>query len=1335
MFISIIKSLRMTTLLVILALPLVVQAQFTFTTNNGAITITGYSGPGGTMVIPDQTNGYPVTSIGIWFSGYDTNVTNVVIGRNITNIATGWQNESLSYLGLQAITVDTNNSVYSSSDGVLYDRSRTTLLKCPRGKAGSYTIPDGVTIGQAAFQYCKALTSVTMPNSLTNITDWAFVSCERLTNAPIGPNVVRIGQYAFDGCGALTTVDLPAGLKIIDDYAFRGCGLTSLTIPPGIWGVGNSSFFECESLTSLTLTCGAGDLAFSFCTGLTNLTIAEGIYGVGNEAFAYCYHLTSITLPSTFKSIGYGMFEGMGLRNFTIPSSITSIGDLAFANSGNLTNVVIPDTVTEIGNSAFGGCGLTSLTIPPSVQRLDDWAFVDCYDLTGVYFQGDAPSIGTSVFDYDTNAIAYYLPYDEGWAGPTFGGLPLLPWPGMEASVFLYITNNGAITITRYTGPGGTAVIPDQTNGYPVTSLGTRAFGYNSNLINVVIGRNVTNLGSSWLPGAHVGPFALCFSLQAITVDTNNPVYSSSSGVLYDRSQTTLLEYPRGKIGSYTIPDGVRIIGEAAFSFCNGLTSITMPTSLTNIADMAFYKCLSLTNATIGVYFLGDAPSLGTSVFAFDAKAVAYYLPYTKGWAGPTFGGIPLMPWPGMEATNFTYTINNGTVTITGYSGPRGAAAIPSTIQGLQVTSIGDYAFYFNSNLTSILIPSAVTNIGIGVFAHCTNLTAIVVDTNNPAYTSVTGVLLDRSQTTLLTCPSGKAGSFAIPNGVTDIAESAFDSCYNLTNVTIPNSVTSIGFAAFDGCSNLTNVIIPNSVTSIGDIAFQLCISLTRVTMPDDLTSIGTALFDSCFSLPNVAIPVNVTNIGDVAFAACYQLSSVTIPDRVVDIGLNAFGFCYSLTNVTVGKGVTNLEDQAFQYCTSLTGVYFLGDAPSLGTSVFDYDAKAVAYYLPFTKGWTGPTFGGLPLMPWPGANGTNCTCTTNNGAITITGYSGPGGFVDIPGTINGRPVGTIGSSAFNFSGVTDVAISSNVTNISSTAFYSSLGMMSITVDPNNPHFSSADGLLFNKNQTILLTCPCGKAGTYAVPDSVTNIGDNAFLHCINLTSITIPDSVTSIGSQAFHECYSLTNVTLPSHLNNIGSGLFGGCRSLMNIVIPDSVTNIGDSAFLNCTGLSRVTIPTQVIDLGTEAFSSCTSLTSATIAKSVTNFEAYAFIGCAGLKSIYFLGNPPSLGLSVFAGDTNATIYYLPGTIGWAPTFSGIPTVLWNPQAAKSPNFGVRTNRFGFNIAGSSNLVIVVEACTNLARPAWSPVATNTLTGGASYFYDPHWTNYPGRYYRFRSP
>jgi hypothetical protein len=147
------------------------------------------------------------------------------------------------------------------------------------------------------------------------------------------------------------------------------------------------------------------------------------------------------------------------------------------------------------------------------------------------------------------------------------------------------------------------------------------------------------------------------------------------------------------------------------------------------------------------------------------------------------------------------------------------------------------------------------------------------------------------------------------------------------------------------------------------------------------------------------------------------------------------------------------------------------------------------------------------------------------------------------------------------------------------------------------------------------------------------------------------------------------------------------------------------------------------------------------TIPDSVVWIAGSAFNGCASLTWVYFKGNAADLGYSPpwfpsFSGDTNATVYYLPGTTGWGPTFGGLPTVLWNPQVQTSDaSFGVQTNQFGFTITGTSNIVVVVEASTNLANPVWSPLATNTLTSGSFYFSDAQWANYPGRFYRLRWP
>ncbi|MBQ3624978.1 MAG: leucine-rich repeat domain-containing protein [Prevotella sp.] len=191
------------------------------------------------------------------------------------------------------------------------------------------------------------------------------------------------------------------------------------------------------------------------------------------------------------------------------------------------------------------------------------------------------------------------------------------------------------------------------------------------------------------------------------------------------------------------------------------------------------------------------------------------------------------------------------------------------------VTSIGKSAFSDCSGLTSVTIPNSVTSIGKYAFSDCSGLTEINVDENNTVYSSIDGVVFNKSQTELVCYPGGKQGAYIIPNSVTSIGEYAFDYCSGLTSVTIGNSVTSIGKYAFWGCTGLTSVTIPNSVTSIGESAFDDCTGLTSVTIGNSVTSIGNWAFYRCSGLTSIDIPNSVTSIGECAFFRCSGLTDI----------------------------------------------------------------------------------------------------------------------------------------------------------------------------------------------------------------------------------------------------------------------------------------------------------------------------------------------------------------------------------------------------------------------------------------------------------------------------
>ena len=188
--------------------------------------------------------------------------------------------------------------------------------------------------------------------------------------------------------------------------------------------------------------------------------------------------------------------------------------------------------------------------------------------------------------------------------------------------------------------------------------------------------------------------------------------------------------------------------------------------------------------------------------------------------------------------------------------------------------------------------------------------------------------------------------------------------------------------------------------------------------------------------------------------------------------------------------------------------------------------------------------------------------------------------------------VTSIEDGAFSYcNGLTSIAIPSSVNSIGHKAFFGCSGF--VTVDANNPNYSSKDGVLFNKNQTILIQCPISKTGSYTIPSLVTSIEDGAFSYCSGLTLITIPSSVTSIGDGTFGVCSGLTSVIIPSSVTSIGDYAFEDCKCLTSVTIPSAVTFIGKGAFLDCSDLTSVTIPSSVTSIGEGAFVNCSGFIS----------------------------------------------------------------------------------------------------------------------------------------------
>ena len=399
---------------------------------------------------------------------------------------------------------------------------------------------------------------------------------------------------------------------------------------------------------------------------------------------------------------------------------------------------------------------------------------------------------------------------------PTVVGLAAGLLVGMTATVqaqFQYTTSGGRITIMGYTGPGGDVVIPDTINGLPVTSIGWRTFAGaswetpNTSLISITIPDSVisisaeafyrcTSLTSITIPDSvtsiEVGTFQGCTGLISITI----PASVTSIGDSAFGGCTSL--------ASIVIPDSVTSIGNEAFSGCRSLTSIDIPDSVTNLGAAAFFGCSSLTSATIG---------------------------------------------PGVTALRTAWYGQRGRIALGAFKYCTGLISVELSSN---LTTIEAGAFESCTSLASVMLPESVTSIGSMAFSGCTSLTEIGVTAENPAYSSVNGVLFNKLQTELIQFPGGKTGTYIIPKGVICIGNHAFAGCSSLTSISIPNGVTCIGKSAFSGCAGLTSIAIPSSVTGIGAGAFLGCTALTSVTIPQSVTRIEDIAFSGCTNLTEV---------------------------------------------------------------------------------------------------------------------------------------------------------------------------------------------------------------------------------------------------------------------------------------------------------------------------------------------------------------------------------------------------------------------------------------------------------------------------------------------------
>ena len=396
---------------------------------------------------------------------------------------------------------------------------------------------------------------------------------------------------------------------------------------------------------------------------------------------------------------------------------------------------------------------------------------------------------------------------------------------------------SGTFIIFNYPYEGDITIPPTVTYEsveYAVTAAKPGTFQESSKLTSVSIPATLTDLGEA--------PFASCIRLTNITVDEDNPAYTIIDDLLYDKAVTTLLACPGAKEGAVVVKDGVSTIGQSAFHGCSKLTSIDIPSSVNEIGAEAFRGCKELTAITLpdGITAIKDktfyncqalsAIPLPSGITSIGANAF---------YQCTTLSSITL-PSSLEKLGDYAFSLCGGLRSVT----------LPDGLK-----EIGYRAFENCYRLSTIAIPASVTTIATMAFCGCSNLRSIDVAPSNSAYSSLDGVLFNKTKTTLLCCPSAKSSTYTVPSTVNTIGEYGFYACKSLKSITLPHSLTIVRPYSFRLCSNLQTIAFPPSVNQVGRNAFSGCNALESILIyARDVPNTDPATF----TVNNLSVPVYV---------------------------------------------------------------------------------------------------------------------------------------------------------------------------------------------------------------------------------------------------------------------------------------------------------------------------------------------------------------------------------------------------------------------------------------------------------------------------------------------
>ncbi len=817
----------------------------------------------------------------------NTSVTEYLVPAKVRSIASS----AFSGTQVESFSVEQGNALYKTIDGIIVEYGETDIKDAEFmvwPAARPFVVGEGKTILTAADAhdfYSSGASYIEIAGGVTNIADWAFYGCP-VTRITLPDGLKSIGMFAFYGSSQLSVVSLPSGVEKIDVFAFAECPRAVLcfrgdTLPVSLgasWSDGDNYVLDVrdielnESALYVITNDGNAHFAKNYASGV--VTVKQSVNGapvinIMKGAFRGDSIITDIIFPANITKIYDGMFEGAtSLYGITIPDNITEIGSFAFSGCTNLENIKLGKKLISIGTYAFRECeSLKSISLPESMTQIGDYAFVDAKTLSEIIIPDGLTKIGKWAFD-----------------GCTSLGEIVIPKSVTNIGSYAFYRSTALIGLEHSSTPSGFDFMWNGEVGYVIDF---KEFVYDERAVY-----GVSNNGTAMLMRGTKNIYSI-----SVPENINGADVTEISASSFRNNKN---------LESVTLPEGVKKIGEYAFSDCTSLTEIIIPESVEMLENGVFFGC---TNLFVG--FVSE--SLPQCGWAWDGD---------NSLEGNMISGYCLGAMHFGYTDDMVYAVKkDGNAILARLYDAMGTVIIPETVNGMDIVEIGSRTFFKNTGLKSVVLTEKINRIGNQAFAGCTSLESII-----------------------------------IPRSVSSIADYAFENCTSLTSITIPDSITDIGREAFSGCAGVrniyfnavkmnsvfqkyvfsgvgtqtdgVNVTVGKNVTEIPDGLFYSFdvvygpVNIKRVVFEEGSVcrEIGDRAFGDCLSLESIIIPNGLTSIGGYAFENCTNLKSIIIPDGLTSINAYAFDNCTGLKSIIIPSSVTTIDSNAFESCRAVIG-------------------------------------------------------------------------------------------------------------------------------------------------------------------------------------------------------------------------------------------------------------------------------------------------------------------------------------------------------------------------------------------------------------------------------